>query len=353
MSSAGSRIAAGTSSAPTAPVSSGRPQTLFPGSLRSGLPGHSGPRSTHRESGNPGSLFRIVPTDQMTSEPLARKGGSAMKRYFLFPVLAIALLAPSAFAVDKEVIQLQQSVALLQGMVRELQRNFDEKTAVMRTLIEQSSGQMSQLTSDLSSLQQSIQTTVGSSGQRLESVGLQVQGIQSSIDDLRARLDNLSQQVSKMESSSQNISSSIFSGSTDPGMGTPPAPDVLYNTALRDYTSGNYPLALQEFLEYLRYYPNTALASNAQFYIGDIYYQQGQFEKAVQEYDKAIEQYPDGNKTAAAQLKKGFALINLNLRTQGMQELDAVVKNFPNTPEAQLARDKLATQPGGTRPATR
>jgi tol-pal system protein YbgF len=264
----------------------------------------------------------------------------------LFLVLSVALLAPPAFAVDREVIELQQSVALLQGMVRELQRNFDEKIAVMRALIEQSTGQMNTLATDLTTLQQSMQTTVGASGQRMDSVGTQLQGIQSSIDDLRARLDNLSQQVTKMESSSQSISSSIFS-STEPGVGTPPAPDVLYNTALRDYTSGNYPLALQEFLEYLRYYPSTGLASNAQFYIGDIYYQQGQFEKAVQEYDKAIEQYPDGNKSAAAQLKKGFALVNLNLRSQGMQELNAVVKNFPNTPEAQLAIEKLASLPGG------
>ena len=273
-----------------------------------------------------------------------------MKHNFLLPILCLVALSggiftPSSYAVDKEVIQLQQSVALLQGMVRELQRNFDEKTAVMRTLVEQSSEQMTKLTGDLATLQQSIQVTVGNAGQKMDTVGSQVQGIQASLDDLRGRLDKLSQQVTKLETSSQTISGSGFGTSAEPGMGTPPAPDVLYNTALRDYTSGNYPLALQEFFEYLRYYPNTALASNAQFYIGDIYYQQGQFEKAVQEYDKAIEQYPDGNKTAAAQLKKGFALINLNLRTQGTQELNAVVQKFPNTPEAQLAKDKLANLP--------
>jgi tol-pal system protein YbgF len=265
---------------------------------------------------------------------------------------ALALAAPPSYAVDKEVIQLQQSVALLQGMVRELQRNFDEKTAVMRTLVEQSSDQVSKLSTDLSALQQSVQVSVGNAAQKMDTVGNQVQGIQASLDDLRARLDKISQQVTKMESSAQNISSgggAMFSSSgSEPGMGTPPAPDVLYNTSLRDYTSGNYPLALQEFLEYLQYYPNTALASNAQFYIGDIYYQQGQFEKAVQEYDKAIEQYPNGNKTAAAQLKKGFALINLNLRAQGRQELDAVVKKFPDTPEAQLAKDKITSLPPDT-----
>ena len=273
-----------------------------------------------------------------------------MKHNFLLPILCVVALSggvvtPSSYAVDKEVIQLQQSVALLQGMVRELQRNFDEKTAVMRTLVEQSSEQMTKLTGDLAALQQSIQVTVGNAGQKMDTVGSQVQGIQASLDDLRGRLDKLSQQVTKLETSSQTISGSGFGTSAEPGMGTPPAPDVLYNTALRDYTSGNYPLALQEFLEYLRYYSNAALASNAQFYIGDIYYQQGQFEKAVQEYDKAIEQYPDGNKSATAQYKKGLALLNQNLRTQGVQELNALIQKFPTTPEAQMAKDKLANLP--------
>jgi TolA-binding protein len=55
-------------------------------------------------------------------------------------------------------------------------------------------------------------------------------------------------------------------------------------------------------------------------------------------------------------LKKGFALLNMNLKTQGMQELDALVKRFPNTPEAQLAKDRLATlqaEPATRRPTAR
>src|SRR5512146_1571148 len=99
---------------------------------------------------------------------------------------AVALAAPPGYAVDKEVVQLQQSVALLQGMVRELQRNFDEKTAVMRTLVEQSSDQVSKLASDLGALQQSIQVSVGNAGQKMENVGTQVQGLQASLDDLSA-----------------------------------------------------------------------------------------------------------------------------------------------------------------------
>lgn len=275
-----------------------------------------------------------------------------MKRSLVLFGLLVAGMALPAYGVDKEVIQIQQNVALLQGMLRDLQRGFDEKTAVMLTLIGQSSerlnqisGQMNQFTAGLSELQKSVQVSVGNADQKVDNLSGQMQGLQASLEELRVRLDKLAQQLSKMEAAAQTIipggPSSALAEAGAPS--TLPAPDVLYNTALRDYTSGNYPLSLQEFTDYLRYYPNTALASNSQFYIGDIYYQQGLFEKAIQEYDKAIEQYPTGNKTAAAQLKKGFALLNMNLPAQGAQELNSLLKRFPNTPEASLAQDKLTT----------
>ena len=297
-----------------------------------------------------------------------------MKRCFLLAICMFAL-APFALAVDKEVIKLQQDVALLQGMVRELQRSFDEKMAVMQTLLGQSSERVNQLTqasnqankelsSNLAELQKSVQTSNANTGGKVDTMNSEIQGLQSSLDELRARLDKVSEQIAKLASAQQSIPPG--GGSTMPGGptgfvpptpsgggfpafpeqgggGSQPTPDVLYNTALRDYTGGNYPLALQEFNDYLRYYPNTTLASNAQFYIGDVYYQQGQFNKAIQEYDKAVEQYPNGNKTAAAQLKKGYAYLNMDMRAKGTTELNNLIKRFPNTPEAALAKDKLAT----------
>jgi len=314
-----------------------------------------------------------------------------MKRCLLLAVCIFAL-SPFALAVDREVIKLQQDVALLQGMVRELQRGFDEKMAVMQTLqnqtvdkvnqINQASAQgSSQLSTNLAELQRSLQTSNANTGGKVDTMNSEIQGLQSSLDELRARLDKVSDQIAKLASSQQNISPS---GAIPGGMGTnsggngfppsggsgfppsggsgfpptggsfpafpdqggggsQPAPDVLYNSALRDYTGGNYPLALQEFTDYLRYFPNTILASNAQFYIGDVYYQQGQFNKAIQEYDKAVEQYPNGNKTAAAQLKKGYAYLNMDMRVKGTTELNNLIKRFPSTPEAALAKDKLSS----------
>src|SRR2546430_1649079 len=72
----------------------------------------------------------------------------SMKKFFLLTVCFFTL-APLGLAVDKEVVALQQNVALLQGMVREMQRTFDEKMAVMQTLIGQSSDKSGQLAGQL------------------------------------------------------------------------------------------------------------------------------------------------------------------------------------------------------------
>ncbi len=130
-------------------------------------------------------------------------------------------------------------------------------------------------------------------------------------------------------------------GAPEGGAPNAPPPDQLYNTALRDYNSGKYDLSSQEFGDYLKYYSNTDLAGNAQFYLADIEYRQGNFAAAVKDYDKVLEQYPGGSKASAAQLKKGYALLELGQRDAGVRELNSLIARYPRSVEANQARDRL------------
>jgi tol-pal system protein YbgF len=123
--------------------------------------------------------------------------------------------------------------------------------------------------------------------------------------------------------------------------GPPPSADTLYSNGLRDITSGKYDLARSEFQDYLRYYGDTDLASNAQFYLGEIAYQQKQYDQAVAEYDKVLNNYPKSFKLAPARLKKGMALIELGQKNPGVKELREVVKRYPGTEEERRARARL------------
>jgi TolA-binding protein len=100
-------------------------------------------------------------------------------------------------------------------------------------------------------------------------------------------------------------------------------------------------LALSQFQDYIKYYPTTDLAGNAQFYVADVEYRSGNFEAAVADYDKVLEQFPGGNKAAAAQLKKGYSLLELGRKDAGIRELNALIQRYPKAIEATQARERL------------
>jgi len=91
----------------------------------------------------------------------------------------------------------------------------------------------------------------------------------------------------------------------------------------------------------LKYYSSTDLASNAQFYLGEIAYSQKKYDDAVGEYDKVLNNYPKSFKLAPALLKKGMALIELGQKSAGIRELREVARRYPGTEEDRRARAKL------------
>jgi len=128
--------------------------------------------------------------------------------------------------------------------------------------------------------------------------------------------------------------------STAPQSQAPP-PDILYNNALRDYNAGKNELAVQEFEDYVKYYPSTDLAGNAYYYLADMEYRQGNFQQAAKDYDEVVQNFPTGNKAPAAQLKKGFSLIELGQKNEGVSELRKVIQRYPRSSEALQARERL------------
>ena len=255
------------------------------------------------------------------------------------------LLAPAAFGASKEMVALQTQVQALQDQLARLQQSNDERFGAMRSLLEQNTDTINRVANSLDAISHSLQTSTADQGSKVDQVSAQVQALHDSVDELKARLAKVSKQLDDMAAAQQNVPSTQPGGQSG---GTPqpqgaqaPPPDVLYNNALSDYNGAKYNLATQEFGDYIKYYANTDLAGNAQYYLADIEYRQGNYQQAVQDYDKVLEQYPSGNKAAAAQLKKAYALLNLDQRDAGVRELRALVARYPKSLEAQQARDRL------------
>ena len=277
-----------------------------------------------------------------------------------------SLIGPrTAEAVAREIIELQQSVTqVLQGQ-KDLATANTQDHAVLKTLLEQSTENVTKLSSTMGTLQKSFQDVQANSGARLDTMSTQVQGLSDNLEEIKSRLGKLNQQLVDLQNAVQSIDAKLASSATTTSAGAggltgatapgatgvppskspqqtpPPSADTLYNNGLRDIQGGKYDLARQEFQDYLKYYSETDLASNAQFYLGEIAYVQKNYQEAVTQYDKVLINYPKSFKLAPARYKKGMALIELGQKPAGIRELREVIRRFPGTEEDRHARAKL------------
>ncbi len=278
-------------------------------------------------------------------------------------------------AVSREIIQLQEQVSqLLQGQ-QAMRSAIDANNASMRTLVQQSLDSVNGLGAQMGTLQKNVQEATANSSSKIDAMTSQTQGISDNLQDVQARVGKIATQLNDIQGTLQSIDGRLAGGigpapggTTAPGTGgatgapgaapagsappsgasgNPPAAmpgissDTLYQNALRDFTTGNYDLSRQEFGDYVKQFPSTDLASNAQFYLGEIAYQQGEFRDAIGQYNLVLENYPQSYKQGASLLKKGLAEIALGTKASGIRDLREVVRRFPGTDDARRAQAKL------------
>src|SRR3984885_6236394 len=252
------------------------------------------------------------------------------------------LAVTPAWAASKEMVQLQTQVQQLQEQMTAMQRSFDERMGVMRNLVEQDTDAVNKVAAALTGLQNTLQKQQGDSASHVDQLSGQIQALNDTLDELKARLASVSKQLADMQSGQQSLAAQQSQQQQQQqAMAQAPPPDVLYNNALRDYNGDKNDLAIQEFSDYVKFYPNTDLAGNCYFYLGEIQFRQGKYEQAAQSYDQVLQNFPTGNKTAAAQLKKGFSLIELGKQDDGVTELRHVIQRYPKSNEALQARERL------------
>lgn len=115
----------------------------------------------------------------------------------------------------------------------------------------------------------------------------------------------------------------------------------LYRAAKQAFDKEDFETALGGFQKFVKRYPKSQNADNAQFWIGEIYYREKWYEKAILEYQKVIEKYPRGNKVQASLLKQGFAFFNIGDQTNGRLILKELIKKYPKSTEAKIAAKRL------------
>lgn len=283
-------------------------------------------------------------------------------RHSRFVIAAALVLSASwtlpAFAASKEQLQLMADIRMLQEQAQQLQvligslsealkavnARLDQQTETNRRAFAEQKLGADNLLGDL----RVVREKMADNNIRIGSLTQEVDALRQSVQQLNAAPPVL-------------VAAAPADGATAPVEGTAPAPTPaavpasptgpaaagaspqrLFDSAYADYTAGQFDLAVQGFESYIKSFPRSERADDAQVYIGNSYLQAGKYDKAVDAYDLAIRTYPAGNLIPDAWYKKGLALSDLKQTAQANDAFEFVAKTFPESSAAFLARQQLA-----------
>lgn len=120
---------------------------------------------------------------------------------------------------------------------------------------------------------------------------------------------------------------------------------AVYNQSFDALKAGSYSIAITGFKDFLSNYPQSPLADNAQYWLGEAYYVNHDYESAGEAFRTVLKKWPDARKAPDALLKLGYTQFEQKQYAAARSSLNAVTQKYPGTEAAKLAADKLRRIP--------
>ncbi len=264
-------------------------------------------------------------------------------------VLVAALAAPMS-AANKEHQQMMADLRMLQ-----------EQSQILQNLLGTVTDTLKAVNTRLDQQAESNRKAFADQKLVIDNLTNDVRVIREKLDDNNVRIGSLTQEVDSLRQSLQQLSArpspttepdAGAGGQPAPGGGaapggtqTPPAmsasPTQVWDAAYADYTGGQYDLAVLGFDAYIKSFPKSDKADDAQVYICASYLNDKKDEKAVEACDLAIRMYPGTNAIPEAYYRKGLALSNLRDAAGARAAWETLIKNYPDSGAALQAKQGL------------
>ena len=114
-----------------------------------------------------------------------------------------------------------------------------------------------------------------------------------------------------------------------------------YQSAFNLLKDGQYDRAIVAFQKFLVTYPDSSLADNAQYWLGEAYYVNKAYPEAQSAFQRVVDKYPQSRKLGDALLKIGYCRYEMKQWESAREVLGQVVARFTDTPAARLAQQRL------------
>jgi len=209
--------------------------------------------------------------------------------------------------------------------------NIDARLTKVETILGNQS--LVELAAQLASLQADVRSIRGD----LDQLQHSNEGGRSQQRDLYTDLDK---RVQALESATGGASGAVQAPAAG-AAGASGTDQGYYKTAFDLLKAGQYDKAITAFQQFLAAFPDSALADNAQYWLGEAYYVNKDFESALKSFRTVVERWPNSRKLADALLKIGYCNYELKRWAPAREALQQVTRNHADSPSARLAAERL------------
>ena len=115
----------------------------------------------------------------------------------------------------------------------------------------------------------------------------------------------------------------------------------LYDRVMDEFKHRDYKAAMAGFQLFIELHSESALAANAQYWIGECQYRMGRYRDALKSFNEVVSNYPLSPKLVASTLKLGQTYTKLRDHETARLMFDRVVGQYPDSSEAELARKAI------------
>ncbi|MGZ8494880.1 MAG: tol-pal system protein YbgF [Candidatus Binatia bacterium] len=283
---------------------------------------------------------------------------------YKFPILYVltALVVTSGCVNPQQVELLERDQRRLRGDVGSIQSSIGTMQSdidAVRTSLADTRANLQQMQRDISAIRERIDETrvqVGRQiGQTSRDGDQRVKTLESRLlkleEDAKAQAEHLKNREAEIQQLKEAAQQTAQAGQAAQAN----APDGYAEAALgesdgarRDFDSGwrlferkDFRSAAGRFREFVKKYPKSRIAANAQYWLGECHYGLKEYDKAIVELDEVRRRSPQSEKVPAVLLRQGFAFAELGEKLHARLVLQDVVEKYSQSPEALKAKQKL------------
>jgi tol-pal system protein YbgF len=271
--------------------------------------------------------------------------------------LFCAVAAAPAAAQSREQRQMMADIRMLQEQTQEL-------AVAIATITQALQDSMKGVNTRLDDANNASRKGFADQKVTIDDMGKDIRSIRERVDDTNVRITNVREELEALRTSIPvGGAAAPATAAVDPnaptvaapaGPASPPpstaglSPTRMFDTARADYAAGQWSLAVTGFDAFLKTFPRSEMADDAQFYIGETYYAQNRWMDAITAYNAVVQSYPMGNAVPDAYYKRGLAQERLGDLEAARDSWNTAVKNYPDSQAGLLAKqsiDRVARRP--------